>query len=193
VVGPNRSERAEILREIVVRPGSQPVCWGLLQRGGELFRTRNSMPLSYQFAISSEHEHGEIRCSFRLAKLRRYRSFKIGRNENIFPRITYDLFSVISSLKPFCFFANSVPDECVGNPSPNHSVFSRKTDNCDHPVIRITQAALRDTVTHSAGLFPIRGRSQHDYGHVSVSCRMFVSINIDETQQVSCSDGKGAV
>src|SRR4029077_17502203 len=104
----------------------------LLYRGSQLFGTRDSMPLRDQFAISSEHENAEIRCSLRLAKLRRHRSIKIGRNENVFPRITYNLLSVVSGLKPFCFFVHAMPDERGSNPSPNLSMSSRKTNNCDH-------------------------------------------------------------
>src|SRR4030095_12111233 len=158
-----------------------------------MFRTWDSMPLSYQFAISSEHENAEIRYSLRLAKLTRHRSVKIGRNENVCPRVTHNLLNIISGLKPFCFFVNSVPDERGGDPSPNHSVSSRKTDNCDHPVIRVAQAMFRNKVTHGARLFPICSRCQHDYSHMSVSCRMFVSIDIDKSERVGCSDGKGSM
>src|SRR5580704_17529297 len=70
---------------VVSRLAEETMSMPLLYRGGQLFGTRDSMPLSDQFAISSEHENAEIRCSLRLAKLRRHRSIKIGRNENVFP------------------------------------------------------------------------------------------------------------
>jgi hypothetical protein len=165
----------------------------LLYRGGQLFGTWHSMPLSYQFAISSEHENAEIRCCLRLAKLRRDRSIKIGRNENVFPRITCNLLSVVSGLKPFCFFVHAVPDERGSDPSPNHSMSSRKTNNCNHPVIRVAQAMFRDAVTDGVRLFSVCRGGQHNYSHTSVSCRMFVSINIDKTERVGCSDGKSSM
>src|SRR4029077_3355639 len=165
----------------------------LLYRGGQLFGTRDSTPLSDQFAISSEHENAKIRCSLRLAKLRRHRSIKIGRNENVFPRITCNLLSFVSGLKPFCFFVHPVPDQCGRDPLPNHGMSSRKTNNCDHPVIRVAQAMFRNAIPHGVCLFSVCRGGQHDYSHMSVSCRMFVSININKTERVGCSDGKGSM
>src|SRR5436190_12211704 len=165
----------------------------LLYRGRQLFRAWHSMPLSYQFTISPEYENAEIRCSFRFAKLRRHGSIKIGRNENVLPCVTCNFLSVISPLQLFRFFVNSVPDERGGDLPPNHSVPSRKTDNRDHPVIRTAEAPFRNTITHRARLFPICRRRQHDYSHMSVPCRMFVSVNIDKTERVICSDGQSSM
>src|SRR4029077_14061050 len=120
------------------------------------------MPLSDQFALSSEHENPEIRCCLRLAKLRRHRSIKIGRNENVFPRITCNLLSVVSGLKPFCFFVHPAPDECSSDALPNHSMSSRKTNNCDHPVIRVAQAMFWDAITHGVCLFSVCSGGQYD-------------------------------
>ena len=108
MVGPNRSKRAEILRDVSVNTVASARCVArrhemeavstalfgferhtaktvqhsrvyhraeatvlmpLLYRGSQLFGTWDSMPLSYQFAFSSEHENAKIRCSLRLAKL----------------------------------------------------------------------------------------------------------------------------
>src|SRR5947207_13584803 len=115
------------------------------------------MPLSKQFAISSEHKDAEIRCSLRLDKLLRHRSIKIGCNENVFPRITCNLLSVVSGLKPFCFFVHPVSDERGSDPLPNPSMSSRKTNYCDHSLIRFAQALSRDAVTHGACLFSVCG------------------------------------
>jgi hypothetical protein len=151
------------------------------------------MPLSDQFAISAKYKNAKIRCSFRLTELRRYGSIKVGRNENVFPCITCNFLSVISGLKPICFFVNAMPDERRSDLSPNHSMSSDKANNCDHPVIRVAQATLRNAVPHSARLFSFCRGGQYDHSHMSVSCRMFVSINVDKANRVGSPDGKGSI
>ena len=158
-----------------------------------MFGTWHAMPLSDQFAFSAKYKNAKIRCSFCLTKLRRYRSIKIGRNENVFPCITCNLLSVISDLKPICFFVNAMPDERCSDPSPDHSMASDKTNNCDHPVIRVAQATFRNAVPHGACLFSFCRGGQYDHSHMSVSCRMFVSINVDKAERVGCPDGKGSI
>src|SRR6266540_1797995 len=148
------------------------------------------MPLSDQFPISAEHKNPKIRRSLRLAKLRRHRSIKIGHNENVFPRITFNSLPVVLGLKPPGLFVNAMPDERGSDLSSDHSMLSRKTNNCDHSVIRVAQAMFWNAIAHGARLFSICRGGQHDDSHVSVSCRVLVSINVDEAERVGCADGK---
>ena len=148
------------------------------------------MPLSAQFPISSEHEDAKIRCSRRLAELRRHRSIEVGHREDVFPRVTRNFLRVVSRLKPPRFFINTVSHQRGRDFAPDREVLSGKTNNRNHPIVRVPQTIIRNPVAHGARLFWICGCGQHQYSHVPVRSGKFVSINVDKTDRVSCSTGK---
>ncbi len=147
------------------------------------------MPLSDQFTLPPKNKNGKTHCSFRLAKLRGDRSIKICGNENVVPRVPCNLLSVIPGLKPFCFFVYAVPDEGCGDLSANHSMLSGEMNNCDHSVIWVSQATFRNAVAYSARLFSLCGSGQYDHRHMTVSCGMLVSIDVDEVPRIVFPDG----
>ena len=99
---------------------------------------------------------------------------------------------VVLGLKPPGLFVNAMPDERGSDPSSDHSMLSRKTNNCDHSVIRVAQAMFWNAIAHGARLVFICSGGQHDDSRVSVSCRVFISVNVDEPERVGCPDGKGS-
>ena len=165
----------------------------LLYRGRQLFGTRDSAPLGDKFAFLSEHENAKVRRSLGLAKLRRRRPIKIDHHKNVLLRVTLNSLRIIPGLEADCCFGNKVPSENSNEPLPDHTMSSRKANNCDHPVIRITQATFWNAVTNGTRLVPVSRCGQRDNGHMSVSCGKLASINIDKTKRVGCSHRKGSV
>src|SRR5207244_11964439 len=79
------------------------------------------------------------------------------------------------------------------NTMPYQSITSCITYNCNNSLILIAHDMFLETFTHGVCLFSVCRGDQHNYGHMSVSYRMFVSININKTERVGCSDGKGSM
>jgi len=61
-------------------------------------------------------------------------------------------------------------------------MLSNESNDCDHSVIRIAETIIGNALAHGARLFPIGGRSQNQYGHVSISRGKFGAVNINETE-----------
>ena len=97
---------------------------------------------------------------------------------------------VIPGLQSFCFFTHTAPNEPGGHPAAYLQVSPGEMNNGNHPVVRIAEAKIRDTVADGARLFAISSRSQNYDRHMSISCGMFVAVDIEKANRITISGWK---
>jgi len=110
---------------------------------------------------------------------------KIGDDKYVALCIARDFQRVVPCLESLCCFTYAMPNERGCYPAPHSHVSAGKMNDGDHPVFRIAETKIWHMVAHGARLFAISTRRQHDDGHVSVGCRMLVSVDINEANRIS--------